>query len=106
MQNDSNDISKCPFHNGAAQKHSSGGGTKRHDWWPKLLNVSILSQHSSLSNPMGAAFDYAWEFESLDLEAVKKALRALMTDSQDWWRAAFGPCGGLFIRMDWSRAER
>src|SRR3546814_13536116 len=84
MQNDSNDISKCPFHNGAAQKHSSGGGTKSHDWWPKLLNVSILRQHSSLSNPMGADLDYASEFESLDLEAVKKDLRELLYDSQAW----------------------
>ncbi|HEY9562050.1 MAG TPA: catalase/peroxidase HPI [Anseongella sp.] len=104
MQNDSNDISKCPFHNGAAQKHSSGGGTKSHDWWPKLLNVSILRQHSSLSNPMGADFDYAREFESLDLEAVKKDLRDLMTDSQDWWPADFGHYGGLFIRMAWHSA--
>jgi catalase-peroxidase len=74
------------------------------DWWPNRLNLQILHQHSSLSNPMGEAFDYAKEFKSLDLSAVIKDLHALMTDSQDWWPADFGHYGGLFIRMAWHLA--
>jgi catalase-peroxidase len=74
------------------------------DWWPNRLNLQILHQHSALSNPMGEAFDYAKEFKSLDLSAVIKDLRALMTDSQDWWPADFSHYGGLFIRMAWHLA--
>ena len=71
--------SKCPMH------HASGGGTSNRDWWPNQLRLDILHQHSALSNPMGEAFNYAEEFKSLDLEAVKKDLAALMTVSQNWW---------------------
>lgn len=104
MENESNDISKCPFHNGSMKQNVAGGGTKNHDWWPKHLKVNILRQHSSLSDPMGEDFNYAEAFNSLDLEAVKKDLHALMTDSQDWWPADFGHYGGLFIRMAWHSA--
>ena len=89
--------SKCPF----------TGGTRAHtnrDWWPNQLDLQVLHQHSTLSNPMGEAFDYAKEFNSLDLNAVIKDLHALMTDSQDWWPADFGHYGGLFIRMAWHGA--
>jgi len=89
--------SKCPF----------SGGTPAHtnrDWWPKQLDLEILHQHSSLSNPMGEEFDYAKEFKTLDLNAVIKDLHVLMTDSQDWWPADFGHYGGLFIRMAWHSA--
>jgi catalase-peroxidase len=105
MEKDSNDISKCPFHNGS-MKHNNvaGGGTRNEDWWPNQLKVNILRQNSPLSNPMGEDFDYAQAFKSLDLEAVKKDLHALMTDSQDWWPADFGHYGGLFIRMAWHSA--
>jgi len=74
------------------------------DWWPNQLKLELLHQHSSKSNPMGEDFDYAKEFKSLDLAAVKKDLAALMTDSQDWWPADFGHYGGLFIRMAWHSA--
>jgi catalase-peroxidase len=100
----SNDISKCPFHNGDLKHNVGGGGTKSRDWWPSRLNLNILRQHSSLSNPMEKDFNYAAAFKSLDLEAVKKDLRDLMTDSQDWWPADFGHYGGLFIRMAWHSA--
>jgi catalase-peroxidase len=89
---------KCPF------PHAAGGGTSNRDWWPNQLKLSLLHQHSSLSDPMGPRFDYAKEFQSLDLEAVKRDLRALMTDSQDWWPADFGHYGPLFIRMAWHSA--
>jgi catalase-peroxidase len=89
---------KCPF------KHTAGGGTSSRDWWPNQLNLRILHQHSPLSDPMGKNFDYAKEFKSLDLAAVKKDLSALMTDSQDWWPADFGHYGPLFIRMAWHSA--
>ena len=104
MENDSNDISKCPFHNGSMKQNVAGGGTKNHDWWPKHLKVNILRQHSALSDPMGEGFNYAEAFNSLDLDAVKKDLHALMTDSQEWWPADFGHYGGLFIRMAWHSA--
>ena len=104
MENDSNDISKCPFHNGSMKQNVAGGGTKNHDWWPKHLKVNILRQHSALSDPMGEGFNYAEAFNSLDLEAVKQDLHALMTDSQEWWPADFGHYGGLFIRMAWHSA--
>lgn len=103
MEN-SNDISKCPFHNGTLKQNTGGGGTKNRDWWPNQLKLNILRQHSSLSNPMDKEFDYAEAFKSLDLEAVKKDLHALMTDSQDWWPADFGHYGPLFIRMAWHSA--
>lgn len=99
------DISKCPFHNGAMKQNVvSGGGTRNRDWWPNQLKLNILRQHSSLSNPMGEDFNYAEAFKSLDLEAVKKDLHALMTDSQSWWPADFGHYGPLFIRMAWHSA--
>ncbi|MDR4951827.1 catalase-peroxidase, partial [Chryseobacterium sp. ES2] len=104
MEKDLNDISKCPFHNGTMKKSVAGGGTQNSDWWPDQLRVDLLRQHSSLSDPMDKDFDYAQAFASLDLEAVKKDLHALMTDSQAWWPADFGHYGPLFIRMAWHSA--
>jgi catalase-peroxidase len=98
-----NNENKCPVM-GGANKHTAGGGKSNRDWWPKQLNLNILHQHSPLSNPMGKAFKYAEEFKSLDLDALKKAIYALMTDSQDWWPADYGHYGGLFIRMAWHSA--
>ncbi len=89
---------KCPV------PHGAGGGTKIKDWWPNQLNLKILHQNSSLSNPMGKKFNYAKEFKKLNLKAVKKDLLKVMTDSQDWWPADFGHYGGLFIRMAWHSA--
>src|SRR6201992_307871 len=89
---------KCPFH------HSSSESRTNRDWWPNQLNLNILHQHSSKSDPMGEDFNYAEEFKSLDYEALKKDLTALMTDSQDWWPADFGHYGPLFIRMAWHSA--
>lgn len=104
MEDGSKDISKCPFHNGSMKQNTGGGGTRNNDWWPNQLKLNILRQHSSLSNPMGEEFDYASAFKQLDLEALKKDLHALMTDSQDWWPADFGHYGPLFIRMAWHSA--
>jgi catalase-peroxidase len=85
-------------------QYTTAGAKGNADWWPNQLNLAILHQQSSLSNPMGESFDYAKEFKSLDLDAVIKDLRALMTDSQEWWPADFGHYGGLFIRMAWHSA--
>ncbi|MBA3827624.1 MAG: catalase/peroxidase HPI [Taibaiella sp.] len=104
MENDSNDIAKCPFHSEGMKNNAGGGGTKNRDWWPNQLKLNILRQHSSLSNPMDKGFDYAAAFNSLDLESVKRDLHLLMTDSQEWWPADFGHYGGLFIRMAWHSA--
>jgi catalase-peroxidase len=89
---------KCPFH------HGSSASTTNRDWWPNQLNLNLLHQHSSLSDPMGKNFNYAEEFKSLDYKALKKDLSGLMTDSQDWWPADFGHYGPLFIRMAWHSA--
>ena len=93
----SNDT-KCPI------DHTAGGGPTSRDWWPNQLNLRILHQHSSKSNPMGKTFDYRKEFKKLDFAALKKDLRKLMTDSQDWWPADFGHYGPFFIRMAWHGA--
>ncbi|TBV08716.1 catalase/peroxidase HPI [Stutzerimonas kirkiae] len=98
---------KCPFSAGSsgnAPVHSIGGGTGNRDWWPNQLRVDLLSQHSSKSNPLSQDFDYAEAFQKIDYEALKKDLRELMTDSQDWWPADFGHYGPQFIRMAWHSA--
>jgi catalase-peroxidase len=104
MEKGSNDIGKCPFHNGSLKQNVGGGGTRNRDWWPNQLKISILRQHSEKSNPLGEDFNYVEAFKRLDLEAVKKDLHALMTDSQSWWPADFGHYGPLFIRMAWHSA--
>jgi catalase-peroxidase len=91
--------SKCPV-----TSKSIAGGTSNRDWWPNQVNLRILHQHSHMSNPMGEAFNYAEEFNKLDLEALKKDIYALMTDSQEWWPADYGHYGPLFIRMAWHSA--
>ncbi len=93
------EASKCPFHAAAAN-----GGTINKDWWPNQLRVDLLNQHSSKSDPLGGTFNYAEEFKKLDFEALKRDLRALMTDSQDWWPADFGHYGPQFVRMAWHAA--
>ena len=90
--------SKCPFH------QTAGGGPTVQEWWPNRLKVELLNQHSTKSDPMGGEFNYAEQFKSLDLAAVKDDLAKLMTDSQDWWPADFGHYGGLFVRMAWHSA--
>ena len=98
-----NDAGKCPVAHGAGKPTSQAGRSNR-DWWPNQLNLKVLHQHSALSNPMGAGFDYAQAFGKLDLGAVKRDLFALMTESQDWWPADWGNYGPLFIRMAWHSA--
>jgi catalase-peroxidase len=102
-ENKAGNESKCPVNHGAPAQ-TKVGGTSNRDWWPDQLNLGILRQHSSLSDPMGEGFNYAKEFKKLDLEAVKKDLFDLMTDSQDWWPADYGHYGPLFIRMAWHSA--
>src|ERR1700721_1218382 len=89
---------KCPFN------HTVGGGRANKDWWPNHLPLELLQQHSARSNPLDSSFNYAREFNSLDLAAVKEDLAALMTNSQDWWPADFGHYGPLFNRMAWHSA--
>ena len=89
---------KCPF------KHRAGGGTANRDWWPNQLPLETLHRPSARSSPMGEGFDYAAAFASLDFPALKRDLRALMTDSQPWWPADFGHYGPLFVRMAWHSA--
>ena len=98
-----NNDSKCPV-TGRPSKPIAGGGTSNRDWWPNQLNLKILHQNSHMSNPMGEEFNYVEEFKKLELEALKKDLYVLMTDSQDWWPADYGHYGGLFIRMAWHSA--
>ncbi|KIP87193.1 hydroperoxidase [Stenotrophomonas maltophilia] len=94
-----NSEAKCPFNHAV-----TGEGTTNRDWWPKQLRVDLLNQHSSRSNPLDPQFDYAAAFKGLDYQALKNDLKALMTDSQDWWPADFGHYGGLFVRMAWHSA--
>lgn len=96
--------SECPVHGDHHQSNTGGGGTRNFDWWPNELKLNILRQHTAVTNPMSKDFDYAQAFKSLDYEALKKDLHALMTDSQEWWPADFGHYGGLFIRMAWHSA--
>ena len=97
---------KCPFGHGQTSQasHTSAGVRSNRDWWPNQLNLKMLHQNSTLSDPMGGGFNYADEFKKLDLTALKKDLYALMTDSQDWWPADFGHYGPLFVRMTWHSA--
>ncbi len=101
--NDPSVAAKCPFLNGAL-KQSAGSGTRNRDWWPNQLKLNILRQNSALSNPMGEKFNYAEEFKSLDLDAVKKDIFEAMTNSQEWWPADYGHYGPFFIRMAWHSA--
>jgi catalase-peroxidase len=104
-ERDDTTAGKCPVMHGAAgPRPTKTGGWSNRDWWPNQLNLGMLHQNSSLADPMGADFDYAAAFQSLDLEAVRKDLHALMTDSQDWWPADYGHYGPFFIRMAWHSA--
>lgn len=101
----SDKISKCPMSSGlVSSPHTSAGSLSNRDWWPNQLNLQILHQHSSLSNPMGEKFNYAEEFKTLDLDELKKDIIEVMTTSQDWWPADYGHYGPLFIRMAWHSA--
>ena len=102
-ETDQNSSGKCPFTSGAL-KHTHGTYRSNRDWWPNMLNLGILRQHSSLSDPMGKDFNYAEEFNTLDLDAVKKDIFNVMTDSKDWWPADYGHYGPFFIRMAWHSA--
>ena len=97
-------VSKCPFHASAVATAATHQAQTNADWWPNQLRLNILHQHSPASSPLGADFDYAAEFQKLDLDAVVKDLTALMTDSQDWWPADWGHYGGLMIRLAWHAA--
>lgn len=99
----SNGEAKCPF-TGHSSEKGSKGGTQNQDWWPNLLNINILRQHGVASNPMGSAFNYAKAFASLDLDALKKDIEDVMTDSKEWWPADYGHYGPFFIRMAWHSA--
>ncbi|HHP7245623.1 MAG TPA: catalase-peroxidase, partial [Elainellaceae cyanobacterium] len=98
-----NGTSGCPFI-GSPQALAAGGGTSNQDWWPKQLHLNILHQHSPRANPMGEAFNYAEEFKTLDLAALRADIFELMTTSQAWWPADYGHYGPLFIRMAWHSA--
>jgi len=104
MENQSNDLSKCPYHNEVLNQHAEGRSNRNQDWWPGRINLHVLHQHSKLSNPLDDQYDYAKAFASLDLAAIKADLKDLMTDSQPWWPADFGHYGGLIIRMAWHSA--
>lgn len=97
-------MGECPAHTDLKKVNVGGGGTRNHDWWPNELKLNILRQHTGVTSPMSKDFDYAAAFKSLDYNALKKDLHALMTDSQEWWPADFGHYGGLFIRMAWHSA--
>ncbi|NQY29070.1 MAG: catalase/peroxidase HPI [Flavobacteriaceae bacterium] len=103
MNENNGDISKCPYMS-AAKTQTAGSGTSNRDWWPNQLKLNILRQNSSKSDPMGKEFDYAKEFKSIDLKALKKDIVDLMTTSQDWWPADYGHYGPFFIRMAWHSA--
>ncbi|MBB3698212.1 catalase/peroxidase HPI [Flammeovirga yaeyamensis] len=104
MEHNSQSSGECPFHSTSSKEAHGGGGTQNADWWPNQLKLSILRQHSSLSNPMDEGFNYKEAFESLDYDALKKDLHEVMTDSQEWWPADFGHYGPFFIRMAWHSA--
>jgi catalase-peroxidase len=104
MEDHSEKMSKCPVTGATGKHHVGASGTKNRDWWPNQLKLNVLRQHSSKSDPMGGSFNYAEEFNSLDLKAIKNDLHKLMTDSQDWWPADFGHYGPFFIRMAWHSA--
>jgi len=104
MDGDDQTAGQCPVVHGGAAGTRRGSRRGNRDWWPQQLSLHTLSQHSPRANPMGAEFDYAEAFKSLDLNAVIRDLHALMTDSQDWWPADYGHYGGLFIRMAWHSA--
>ncbi|MFN5912892.1 MAG: peroxidase family protein, partial [Chitinophagaceae bacterium] len=103
MGNDTNANGKCPF-TGTIKKSAAGHGTGNRDWWPNQLKLNILRQHSTLSDPMGDGFDYAKEFQTLDLNAVKKDIIDVLTTSQEWWPADYGHYGPFIIRMAWHSA--
>ncbi|MFM9914793.1 MAG: catalase/peroxidase HPI [Rhizobacter sp.] len=98
------DEAKCPFSGGARSQANARSGQTNADWWPNQLNLKILHQRSAQSDPMGRGFNYAEEFKALDLDAVVRDLKALMTDSQDWWPADWGHYGGFFVRLTWHAA--